>query len=168
MLSKFQIIEKCTKSGFYKPKEMNSPRNHRNQHRNKKSKSPAPRKCDDTTLIKAAQVLVSEDVDLSSLPDTDEKEEFLELAELAIHDKANSLQKARLEYLSNKMEEDFERLKNQSENDRKKEEDKQIRDKKEKNRRLLRMKTKRGQPILKNLARIQYQQVKAMIANEKK
>ena len=102
------------------------------------------------------------------IPDSDLKEEFLELAELAIHDKANSLQKARLEFLSTKMEEIYEQVQNQKEIDRQKQEAQRIREKKEKNRRLLRMKTKKGQPILKNLARIQYQQVKEMIENEKR
>ncbi|KAK8860857.1 hypothetical protein M9Y10_012549 [Tritrichomonas musculus] len=141
-------------------------KNHRGPKQKKNQQ--IKRKNDDSSLVLAAQNLVSDDVNLSIIPDSDLKEEFLELAELAIHDKINSLQKARLEFLSNRMEEIHEQIKNQKEIDRQKQEAQRIREKKEKNRRLLRMKTKRGQPILKNLARIQYQQVKAMIESEKR
>lgn len=141
-------------------------KNHRGPKQNKKQ--PAKRKNDDTNLVNAAQALVSDDVDLSLIPDSEIKEEFLSLAELAIRDKINSLQKARLEYLSTQMEELYEKILNQKEIDRQKQEAKIIREQKEKKRRLLRMKTKKGQPIMKNLARIQYQQVKAIIENEKK
>ena len=126
------------------------------------------RKSDDQQLVKAAQVLVSEEVDLSLIPDSDLKEEFLELAEKAIKDKIQSLEKARLEYLSGKMEELYQREKNKDEIARHRQEAQKLRERRDKNRRLLRMKTKRGQPILKNLARIQYQQVKEMIAKEQK
>ncbi|OHT10526.1 hypothetical protein TRFO_20110 [Tritrichomonas foetus] len=132
----------------------------------KKQEVKPKRRSDDAALVKAAQMLLNDDIDLNVIPDCDMKEEFLELAELAIQDRIKSLQKARLEFLTNKMEELHEREKNHIEIEKRKQEQQILREKREKNRRLLRMKTKKGQPILKNLARIQYQQVREMIQRE--
>ena len=58
-------------------------KNHRGPKQNKKQ--PVQRKNDNTSLVTAAQALVSDDVDLSLIPDSEIKEEFLGLAESTIH-----------------------------------------------------------------------------------
>lgn len=120
----------------------------------------------DQALIKAAQVLVDDDVDLMELPNSPEKEEFLELAEQALHDKINSLSKARLEYLCTEINSQYEKYKNREEIEKRRAESQALRAKREKERKMIKMKTKKGQPILKNLAKVQYRQVREMIERE--
>jgi hypothetical protein len=69
----------------------------------------------DPALIKAASVLVGEGLDLSQLPDNVNKQEFLTLAELGLHNKLGSLQKARLEVLAQRMDELWERQQSRAE-----------------------------------------------------
>lgn len=120
----------------------------------------------DEALIKAASLLIGEDVDLDQIPDGKNKEEFLELASLAIHHSINSLQKARLEVLVKRMEEMWERYLNRDEIARQKAEAEALREKRDKTRKMLKKKTKRGQPNLRNRAKVQLQQVQEMIAKE--
>lgn len=125
------------------------------------------RKTRDEALVKAAALLVGEDVDLDKLPDGKNKTEFLELADLAIHHTINSLQKARLEVLIQRMEEMWQMYLNRDEIAKQKAEAQALREKREKTRKLLKRKTKKGQPVLRNLAKVQLQQIKEMIAKEK-
>ena len=120
----------------------------------------------DEALIKAASLLIGEDVDLDQIPDGKNKEEFLELASLAIHHSINSLQKARLEVLVKRMEEMWELYLNRDEIARQKAEAQALREKRDKTRKMLKKKTKRGQPNLRNRAKVQLQQVQEMIAKE--
>ena len=125
------------------------------------------RKTRDEALVKAAALLVGEYVDLDKLPDGKNKTEFLELADLAIHHTINSLQKARLEVLIQRMEEMWQMYLNRDEIAKQKAEAQALREKREKTRKLLKRKTKKGQPVLRNLAKVQLQQIKEMIAKEK-
>ena len=120
----------------------------------------------DEALIKASSLLIGEDVDLDQIPDGKNKEEFLELASLAIHHSINSLQKARLEVLVKRMEEMWELYLNRDEIARQKAEAQALREKRDKTRKMLKKKTKRGQPNLRNRAKVQLQQVQEMIAKE--
>ena len=120
-------------------------------------------------IIKAAQILVDESVDLNKIPDTDKsKIEFLELVQMYLEKHLNSLQKARLEYLADHMTEIYNReiQKEERAEARKIAEEKRL--KKEKERKMLKRKTKRGQPVLGNYAKLQLQKVQEMIAKEKK
>ena len=125
------------------------------------------RKKRDEALVKAAALLVGEDVDLDKLPDGKNKTEFLELADLEIHHTTNALQKARLEVLIQRMEEMWQMYLNRDEIAKQKAEAQALREKREKTRKLLKRKTKKGQPVLRNLAKVQLQQIKEMIAKEK-
>lgn len=125
------------------------------------------RKTRDEALVKAAALLVGEDVDLDKLPDGKNKTEFLELADLEIHHTTNALQKARLEVLIQRMEEMWQMYLNRDEIAKQKAEAQALREKREKTRKLLKRKTKKGQPVLRNLAKVQLQQIKEMIAKEK-
>ena len=120
-------------------------------------------------IIKAAQILVDESVDLNKIPDTDKsKIEFLELVQMYLEKHLNSLQKARLEYLADHMTEIYNReiQKEERAEARKIAEEKRL--KKEKERKMLKRKKKRGQPVLGNYAKLQLQKVQEMIAKEKK
>lgn len=119
-------------------------------------------------LLKAAAVLVPEGVDLSKIPDKDrEKKEFLELVEGYLNNKINSLQKARLEYLADHMEEVYQREIQREEKAKARAIAEEKRKKREKEHKMLRRKTKKGQPVLRNLAKIQLEQVKRMMEKEK-
>ena len=131
------------------------------QH-NKQRKQKQTKPTYSEELMSAASLLVGEDVDLSKLPDGKTKDEFFELANLAVQDKLGSLQKSRLEYLSNQMQEMWERYLNRDEIEKQKAEARALREKREKNRRLLRKKTRKGQPNLNNLARVLREQVEKM------
>lgn len=133
--------------------------------RQRKQKQPAKPTYSEE-LISSAALLVGEDVDINQLPDGKTKDEFLELANLAIHDKLGSLQKSRLEYLSTKMQEMWERYLNREEIEKQRAEARAIREKREKNRRLLRKKTKKGQPNLNNLAKVLREQVEKMTKDD--
>lgn len=122
----------------------------------------------DIALIESAQCLVDEDVNLKELPDSKQKQEFLQLAKDALNDKLNGLQKARLEYLSNHMKELWDSYKEREEKIKIRQQKEKEREKREKIYKQLRKKTPKGQPILKNLARIQLYQVQDMIAKESK
>ena len=120
----------------------------------------------DPALIKAAQMLVREDVDLSILPDSKLKTEFFELADLAVKGKIRSLQKVRLEYLCGKMAEYYDNVKNREMIEKRKKEAEALREKREKTRKMLRKKTKKGQPVLRNLAKVQLMQIQEMLEKE--
>ena len=118
-------------------------------------------------IVKAASFLVEEGVDLSKIPDRDkDKIEFLDLVRMYLEKSLNSLQKARLEYLADHMTEIYKREVEKEEKAaaRKLAEEKRL--KKEKERKMLSRKTKRGQPILRNLAKIQLERVQEMIKRE--
>ena len=117
-------------------------------------------------LIKSSALLIGEGVDLDKIPDGKNKDEFLELAELAVHHSINSLQKARLEVLIERMDEMWQKYLNRDEIAKQKAEAQALREKRDRNRRLLKKRTKKGQPVLRNLAKIQLQQVKEMISRE--
>jgi hypothetical protein len=122
----------------------------------------------DPALLKAASVLVGEGIDLSKLPDNVNKQEFLALAELGLHNKLGSLQKARLEVLAQRMAELWERQQSRAEIEKRRAEAQALREKRDKTRRMLKQKTPKGQPVLRNLAKLQLEQVKAMLEREKK
>jgi hypothetical protein len=131
------------------------------------SRSPRPRAPPaDPALLKAASVLIGESVDLTALPDSATKTEFLDLARLALQDKLSSLQKARLEVLSARMTEFWERHLARAEIEKHRQEAQVLREKRDKVRRMLKQKTKKGQPVLRNLAKLQLQQVRAMLEKE--
>lgn len=120
-------------------------------------------------ILKAAQILVDEGVDLTKIPDTDKsKIEFLDLVQMYLEKHLNSLQKARLEYLTEHMTEIYNRevQKEERAEARKIAEEKRL--KKEKERKMLNRKTKKGQPVLRNLAKLQLEKVQELIAKEKK
>ena len=122
-----------------------------------------------SAILKAAQILVDEGVDLTKIPDTDKsKIEFLELVQMYLEKHLNSLQKARLEYLTEHMTEIYNRevQKEERAEARKIAEEKRL--KKEKERKMLNRKTKKGQPVLRNLAKLQLEKVQELIAKEKK
>lgn len=121
----------------------------------------------DPFLIQSSQLLLQrDDVNLQELPESKLKTEFFELAELALKGKIGSLQKARLEYLSSKICDEYDKFKNREENERRRQEAEKARERREKTRKMLRRKTKKGQPILRNLAKVQLLQIQDMIDKE--
>jgi hypothetical protein len=129
---------------------------------------PAARaRAPDPALVRAASLLIGEGVDLSQIPDDANKTEFLELASLALQDKIGSLQKARLEVLSHRLEEAWDRVQRREEIEKQRAEAQARREKRDKMRRLLKRRTRKGQPILRNLAKVQLQQVRDIIEREK-
>lgn len=112
-------------------------------------------------------MLIGEGVDLSQIPEGANKTEFLELANLALQDKIGSLQKARLEVLSQRLEQVWEQVQRREEIEKQRAEARAQREKRDKMRRLLKKRTRKGQPILPNLAKIQLQQVRDIIEREK-
>jgi len=122
----------------------------------------------DSSLLEAAQILVDEDVKLSEIPDSNElKIEFLKLVQMYLNNKIKSLEKARLEYLAGHMKDIYLKEKEKEERQKQRIIAEENRQKREKAKKLLSKRTKKGQPILKNLAKMQLEQVQRMIESEK-
>ena len=122
----------------------------------------------DSALFEAAQILVDEDVKLSEIPDSNElKIEFLKLVQMYLNNKIKSLEKARLEYLAGHMKDIYLKEKEKEERQKQRIIAEENRQKREKAKKLLSKRTKKGQPILKNLAKMQLEQVQRMIESEK-
>jgi hypothetical protein len=122
----------------------------------------------DPAFLRAASVLVGEGVDLSALPRCPAKTEFFELAHLALDGRLRSLGKARLEVLSEQLAQMWEHHVQQDAIDKHKAEAQALRDKRDKMRKMLKKKTRKGQPVLKNLAKVQLLQIQEILDKERK
>lgn len=117
-----------------------------------------------------AEILLdNKEIILDEIPDTNkDKNEFFQLIEKCLQNNLKSLEKARLEYLTENMINIYNNEKNKEQRILAKQEAEKKRRKREKIHKLMKQKNKRGQPILKHLAKLQYLQIKERIDKERK